>query len=188
MGGSTDMSYFYEKHPGHTLNAALDLHVHLTINPSFDNSFIIHDKQIQKVAKISEVSNSRVRAVLEHFKVKSGLEIIASSDVPMGGTGLGASSSFTVALIQGIGSLQGKKFTSRQLAELACHIEIDVLHEPIGKQDQYAAVMPGANLTTYKKGGKASVESVNWSKKTKAAFEDRLVFIYLGKEHSSKIY
>jgi len=186
LGGGTDMSYFYDRSPGVTLNVTLNQHVYIQINPSFDNQFLIRDKDTQKTSHIKDINNPRVRAALQFFKINKGLEILSSSDVPMGGTGLGSSSSFTVGLLQGLAKLQNKKFSPRQLAEMACHIEIDLLKEPIGKQDQYAAVASGANLTTYQKGGKVTVKPVNWTLKTKREFEKHLIFIYIGKEHSSK--
>lgn len=179
------MSYFYDLYPGSTLNVAVDRHVYIQINPSFDNQFIIRDQNTQKTSRIEDIQNPRVRACLQLLKIKQGLEIISSSDVPMGGTGLGSSSSFTVGLLQGLAHLQKRRLSPPQLAEMACKVEIDFLEEPIGKQDQYAAVTPGANLTTYHKGGKVTIKPVKWTQAVKNEFEQHLMFIYLGKEHSS---
>ena len=46
----------------------------------------------------------------------------------------------------------------QQLADEACHIEMDVLGEPIGKQDAYAAAFGGLNLLRFETNGCVVVE------------------------------
>jgi D-glycero-alpha-D-manno-heptose-7-phosphate kinase len=65
-----------------------------------------------------------------------------------------------VGLLNALHAFRGEKISAGQLAEEACHIEIDVLKEPIGKQDQYAAAFGGLNLLRFKPGGDVTVEPI----------------------------
>jgi len=56
-----------------------------------------------------------------------------------GGHGVGSSGSFTTCLLKVLHKFKHHFIHPRELAEMACHIEIELLNEPIGKQDQYIA-------------------------------------------------
>ena len=58
-------------------------------------------------------------------------------------TGLGSSGAYTVGLLAAIRTLKRLSITPRELAEEACRIEIDILKEPVGKQDQFIAAYGG---------------------------------------------
>jgi len=70
------------------------------------------------------------------------LRIVSLSDIPAG-TGLGSSGSFTTALLRALHTMKRNFGPPQELAEQACHIEIDLLKEPVGKQDQYIAAFGG---------------------------------------------
>ncbi|MFC1727452.1 hypothetical protein ACFL0Y_02925 [Patescibacteria group bacterium] len=179
LGGGTDMAYFYRSHPGKVLNAALDLSVYLLLAPSFDGKFFVRYKKNEIADLPSGLKNSRVKVALEYFKVKEGLEVVSYADIPAG-SGLGSSSSFCVGLVNALSTLAGQKLSSRQMAELACHLEIDVLKEPIGKQDQYAAALGGLNLMTFQKNGRVMVKPLGLGPRLEKKLESHLILVYTG--------
>ena len=79
-----------------------------------------------------------------------GLDVHSIADIP-GGTGLGSSSTFTVALLNALYEYKQKKISKSQLAKKACEVEINLAKSPIGKQDQYAASYGGLNTFIFKK-------------------------------------
>ena len=116
--------------------------------------------------------------LLEKFEV-NGVEITSTADVPAG-TGLGSSSSFTVGLLHSLYAYTGKYISADSLAAEACHTEIDILGEPIGKQDQYAAAFGGLNVYRFHKDGNVAVEPVILSQDAYKRMENNLLMFYTG--------
>lgn len=185
VGGGTDMAYFYEKQEGRVFNMAVNKWIYIGINPKFDGKIRVSYSVTENVDHRSEVAHTRVRAALEHFQIDSGIEIVSIADVPGRGTGLGSSSSFTVGLVQGLNYLHGKKTSKVDLAETACHLEIDVLREPIGKQDQYSAAFGGLNYMHFLKDGHVDVEPVFLEPSLRNIFHNHLLAFYTGAGHSA---
>ena len=144
-GGGTDLESYYSKRGGFLVSAAIDKYVYIGIHKIFPKGFIIKYSQFENTQDIHSIKHPIIREVLKkYFSDGSNLEITSFADIPAG-TGLGSSGSFTTALINGIFHMNLSKLTSDELAERACEIEIDILEEPIGKQDQYAAATGGFN-------------------------------------------
>ena len=179
MGGGSDLPAFYEQSAGRVISAAINKYVFVAINEKFDGKFRIGYSITELVDKPHEVKNTRVRAALEHFGVEKGLEIVSISDVPSSGSGLGASSSFSVALMHGLGEFLGKPHADKYaIAEAACHVEMGMLGEKIGKQDQYAAAFGGMNLIDFSPAG-VKVSPVRISKKILAEFNSHLIAFHV---------
>src|SRR5437016_407396 len=137
-GGGTDLPSYYRDHTGFVIAAALDKYVYITLHEPFEQRFIIKYSRNETVDRIDEINHPIVREALKLTKIRSHMEITSLSDIPAG-TGLGSSGSFTTALLRALHSFNRNFVPPRDLAEQACHIEIDLLGEPIGKQDQYIA-------------------------------------------------
>jgi D-glycero-alpha-D-manno-heptose-7-phosphate kinase len=105
--------------------------------------------------------------------------VISMADIPAG-TGLGSSGSFTTALLQALHARRHANVTKAELAEQACHIEIDLLKEPIGKQDQYIAAFGGVTCFTFAKDGKVTAEPLKATRETLYNLEDSLVMFFTG--------
>ncbi len=179
MGGGSDLPAFYEQSAGRVISVAINKYVFVAINEKFDGRFRIGYSVTEIVDKPHEVKNTRVRAALEHFGVEKGLEIVSISDVPSSGSGLGASSSFSVALMHGIGEFLNKSHADKYaLAEAACHLEMGMLGEKIGKQDQYAAAFGGINVIDFSAKG-VTVSPVRISKKTLSEFNSHLLAFHV---------
>src|SRR5438874_10761483 len=142
-GGGTDLPSYYREHGGFVLSAAIDRYVYITLHETFQREFLIKYSATEVVQTIDEIKHPIIREALRMVPVAAPhLEIVSLSDIPAG-TGLGSSGSFTVALLRALHTMN-KEFVLRQvLAEQACHIEIERLGEPVGKQDQYIASFGG---------------------------------------------
>jgi D-glycero-alpha-D-manno-heptose-7-phosphate kinase len=116
--------------------------------------------------------------------IADSIELHSTADVPAG-CGLGTSSSFTVALLNGLHAYKKNFITQQQLAEEACHIEIDVLGEPIGKQDQYMAAFGGLNCLTFEKNGDVLVEPLRVAAPIQDQLENNLILFFTGIERSA---
>jgi len=149
VGGGTDLSSFYTKEKGCVLSATIDKYVYVTIKHGPQIRGInVRYSESESVQNVRELKNDRVREALLASGINNNIEISIFSDFP-GKTGLGSSSSFSVALMKGLRLLRGDTVDARTVAEDACMLEIGVLKEPIGKQDQYAAAIGGFNILTF---------------------------------------
>ena len=135
-GGGTDLPSYYKDHGGFVLSAAIDKHVYITVHEPFADQIILKYSQMEVVRHRDEVQHPIVREALKLAGIEGRIEIGSISDIPAG-TGLGSSGSFTTALLRALHELRNDSAQPEVLAEQACHIEIDLLKEPVGKQDQY---------------------------------------------------
>ena len=146
-GGGTDLPAFYKNSDdgGLVTSVALDAYIYVTVNKRFDNAIRVSYSQTENVDDFEDLKHELVREAMRLTGVTSGIEITTIADIPGQGTGLGSSSSVTVGLLHALHVYAGREVTAKQLAEEACQIEIEVLGQPIGKQDQYAAAFGGLN-------------------------------------------
>ncbi|MDR1320077.1 MAG: GHMP kinase [Gracilibacteraceae bacterium] len=178
-GGGSDLPAFYKKHGGVVLSAGLNRYVYLSVHPYFyPDRLICKYSRNEPVNDPSELEHPIFRVLLERFGL-NGVEITSTADVPAG-TGLGSSSSFTVGLLHILYAYTGKYVSAETLAAEACHTEIDVLGEPVGKQDQYAAAFGGLNVYRFNKDGGVAVEPVIMSPEAKERMEGNLLMFYTG--------
>jgi D-glycero-alpha-D-manno-heptose-7-phosphate kinase len=178
-GGGSDLPAFYRKHGGMVLSAGLNRYIYLSIHPYFDpDKLICKYSRNELASNPSEIEHPIFRVLLERFGI-NGVEIVSTADVPAG-TGLGSSSSFTVALLHTLYAYTGKYISSDMLASEACHTEIDLLHEPIGKQDQYAAAFGGLNVYRFNKDDSVTVEPVIMSPEARSRMAHNLLMFYTG--------
>lgn len=183
-GGGTDLPFFYQRHGGFVISAAIQKYMYIIVSHRFEKDFRISYSETEICDSVSKIKHPIVREALKITKFEEPIEIISVSNVPAR-TGLGSSGSFTVGLLHALYSYQKKDIIRKDLAEIACHIEIDLLKEPIGKQDQYAAAFGGLCCLTLDKTGRVTVKSLNISEETKDDLENRLVFIYTGLTRSA---
>jgi D-glycero-alpha-D-manno-heptose-7-phosphate kinase len=144
-GGGTDLPSYYSKFGGFFISAAIDKYVYVTVNrPASDDLIRLKYSRSEEVNQVDELEHDLVRASLKELGLMSNLEIASMADVPAG-TGMGSSGSYLVALLIALHTLKRDHQPKWELAEQACHIEIDLAGHPVGKQDQYVAVWGGLN-------------------------------------------
>ena len=186
-GGGTDLAAFYQNHPdgGAVTSLAMARYLYVTVNPRFDNSIRISYSSMEFVNDINEIQHELVREAMKSTGGTDGIEITTIADIPSRGTGLGSSSAVTIGLLNALSSLAGNPMSSEELAKEACRIEIDVLGQPIGKQDQYAAAIGGANTIGFLPDGSVSIDPLILSDNTKQRIENEFSLVYTGLTRSA---
>jgi D-glycero-alpha-D-manno-heptose-7-phosphate kinase len=179
-GGGSDLSSFYRRFGGAVLSTAIDKYVYVTVNPKFDNGIRIAYSKNEEVSSVAEIEHRLVKAAMQHLGMGGGIEITTVADIPSRGTGLGSSSSFTVGLLHVLNAFKGRYVSAEQLGQAACHIEIDLCGEPIGKQDQYAAAYGGFNLIEFQPDDTVVVTPVICAKETVKSIERDILVLYTG--------
>lgn len=179
-GGGTDLPSYYEKFGGFLIAAAIDKYVYITIHDTFQLELILKYANLERVTSVEEIKHPIIRECLKLVGHKlPNLEITSMADIPAG-TGLGSSGSFTTALLKALHAHQRNLVHPQELAEQACHIEIDVLKEPIGKQDQYIAAYGGVTCLEFDRGGKVHSHPAKISRENLYNLEDNLVMFFTG--------
>jgi D-glycero-alpha-D-manno-heptose-7-phosphate kinase len=161
-GGGTDLADFYEREYGAVLSTAIDKYIYVTVKRHgevFNERIRLNYSKSEGVARIDEIENNIARECLRFLEVEPPIYISTVGDLPAS-TGLGGSSSFAVGLLNALHAYRGERVSAGQLAEEASYLEIEVLKEPIGKQDQYAAAFGGLNFLRFNPGGGVTVEPV----------------------------
>lgn len=185
VGGGSDIPAYYEKYGGAVLSASIDKYVFVTINRKFDDGIRVSYSKTENVESVAEVKHEIVRACMNFTGVTSGIEITSIADIPSRGTGLGSSSSFTVALLQGLYAYKGTYIDKETLARESCHVEIDICRSPIGLQDQYASAYGGMNYIEFCKNGAVKINPIICKKDTIKSIEKNLLLLYTGKTRSA---
>ena len=141
-GGGTDLPSYYGEHGGFLVAGAIDKYIYMLMHTVFQRRYKMKYSETEDVERITDIRHPILREALQHHWRGNPLEIASVADVPAG-TGMGSSGSFTVALLKGLAHARRTSITQGTLAETACELEIDILHEPCGKQDQYVAAHGG---------------------------------------------
>lgn len=180
VGGGTDLPDFYHQYPGRVISTTIDKFIYLSINQSYSPSkFILKYQTTEIVSDPKELKHDRFRTALIDMGIKRGLEMGSFADVSSK-TGMGSSSSFSVALVKGLNAHLGRSMSRAEAAEAACRLEIDLLKEPIGKQDQYAASFGGFNIFQFNPDDTVTIEPILLDYKKRAMLEDHLLLFFSG--------
>jgi len=160
VGGGTDLPAYYENHEGAVISSAIDKYIHVTVkrhSPLFQEAYRLNYSKTEHAESLDDIENDIARECLRLVSVEPPLYIATAADLPSS-SGLGSSSSFAVGLLHALHLLRGESVAAAQLAEEACEIEINILGNPIGKQDQYAAAFGGLNHFCFKKSGRVEID------------------------------
>ena len=179
-GGGTDLPSYYREHEGFLIAAAIDKYVYITVHQTFITDLIIKYSSMERVARIEDVKHPILREALKLVGIReTNLEITSMADIPTG-TGLGSSGSFTTAVLKALHTYRKNIVQPDQLAAQACEIEIDRLHEPVGKQDQYIASFGGITCFRFLQNDEVQVTPLKLSAETLHTLEDNMVLFFTG--------
>lgn len=184
-GGGSDLPSYYQEFGGAVLSAAINKYVYVNVNQKFDSGIRVGYSKNEEVAQVSQIEHPLVRNSLEYLNIPGGIEITTIADIPSNGTGLGSSSTFTVGLLNALNAYLGNQPSADQLAQEACHIEIGLCGEPIGKQDQYAAAYGGLNFIEFNPDGAVKVSPILCNQQTLRSLQEHLLIFYTGKTRSA---
>ena len=185
-GGGTDLPSYYEKYTGFLIAAAINKYVYITMHPTFQPEFIIKYSHVERVTSVADIEHPIIRESLTALGLHENgyLEITSMADIPAG-TGLGSSGSFTTALLKAIHAYKKNLVHPSELAEQACDIEINRLHEPVGKQDQYIAAYGGITCFQYCRDGRVTAWPLRLSEDTRHDLQDNLLLFFTGYSRSA---
>ncbi len=184
-GGGSDIREFYSKNGyGAVISAAIKKYMYVVIHPYFHDKIRIKYSKTEDVESVDEIQHSIVRECLRKVKVGRGIEIASFADVAAG-TGLGSSSAFTVGLLHALYTHKGRVVSKEKLAREACEIEINILGEPIGKQDQYSTAYGDLNYIRFNKDEGVVVSPIQLKEITQKKLCERLYLYYLGGERKA---
>ena len=184
-GGGTDLASYYRDHEGFLIAAAIDKYVYVSLIKPFQPGIYLKYSEIEHVDAVDQVRHRIVREALKLFPgVAEQIEITTLADIPAG-TGLGSSGSFTTALLRALHAQSRSIIHPRELAEQACHVEIDILKEPIGKQDQYIAAFGGITCFTFRRDGMVEAQPLALQEDTRNALADNLLIFFTGYARSA---
>ncbi len=183
-GGGTDLESYYSMHGGFLIAATIDRYCHILANRRFYDSIRLSYSQTEIVDNIADIEHRIFRAVLGLLDIQKGIELHSTADVPAS-CGLGTSSSFTVSLLNALHTYKKDFVTQKHLADEACRIEIDILGEPIGKQDQYMAAFGGLTCLTFDRSGDVLVEPLRIPNEALDQLESNLLLFFTGQERSA---
>jgi D-glycero-alpha-D-manno-heptose-7-phosphate kinase len=183
-GGGTDLPSYYTQYGGFLISAAIDKYIYITLNRRFEKSIRVSYSSTEIVEKKEDIQHPIVREALKLLKIESGIEITSIADVPSN-TGLGTSSAFTVGLLNALHTYKNEKVNAKDLAEEACFLEIELLKEPIGKQDQYLAAYGGVQCLEIDRLGNVKVVPLCLSDDAIDQLESNTLLFYTGIRRSA---
>ena len=178
-GGGSDLESYYKSsiNGGCVTSVALKKHVYVTVNSRFDDSVRVSYSELEIVDDFEKLNHQLVKEAMRMTGVTKAVEITTIADIPSKGSGLGSSSAITVGLLHALHCFAGRTPTPLQLAEEACKIEIEILGQIIGKQDQYATAFGGCNHIMFNSDGTVVIEELS----KEISLKDNFALLYTGK-------
>ena len=179
-GGGTDLPAFYKKHGSTFLSCAIDKYVYVGIRKrAFEKEIRLQYIDCEVVSHVSELKHNRARACLELHEIEDSVEVVSSADLSAR-SGMGSSGSYIVALLHSIRKLKGLSTDPDVIANEACKIEMDILNEPVGKQDQFIASHGAMTKFSIDRLGCVSSQKIEIHKKTLDTLRDNCMIFYTG--------
>ena len=184
-GGGTDLPSYYEQYGGFLVAAAISKYVYISVNETFTPGLLLKYSKLERADTAGEIQHPIIREAFALLGIEDrSLELTAMADIPAG-TGLGSSGSFTTALLKVLNAWKKNLVHPAELAEQACEIELNRLHEPIGKQDQYIAAYGGITCFKFLPGGKVEAWPLKVSEEMLYNLEDNLLLFFTGYSRSA---
>jgi len=184
-GGGTDLPSYYRRYDGFLIAAAIDKYVYVTVMRPFVEGIFLKYSKLEHVERVDEIHHPIIREAIRMLDFRTPqVEITTLADIPAG-TGLGSSGSFSTALLKALHAHRRRLLHPAELAELACHVEIERLGEPIGKQDQYIAAYGGVTCFTFHGDGTVTAEPLQVPMSVLFELEDNLLLFFTGFSRSA---
>jgi D-glycero-alpha-D-manno-heptose-7-phosphate kinase len=177
VGGGSDLSEFYLQYGGAVISTTIDKYIYLSMHNYFEkNKSLLKYSETELVTNNNQIKHKIIKAVFDYFSI-SNVDFNSTADIPSG-TGMGSSSAFTCGLINLCLQYKNLIMTSNEVADLACNVEINILKEPIGKQDQYACSVGGLNLISFSKDNTVEIKKIDISNSNLEQIQKNLFLYY----------
>lgn len=183
FGGGTDHPGWFQQHGGAVLSTSINKYIYIQMRrlySFFDFNYRVLWSKVEQTRTVDEIEHPVVRGALKHFwQEDRGLEIVYNADLPSR-SGLGSSSAFTVSILQALWAQKGQIISKRELAQLAIHVEQNILKEPVGCQDQVAVAYGGLNRIEFLPDGDFRVNPVPLSRTRVEDLESHMMMFFTG--------
>lgn len=183
-GGGTDLPSYYRRFGGELVSAAIDKYIFVSINKTFRLDYQVKYSKFEEVGTVDAIAHPVVREALKLHRVAPAIEITSTADIPAG-TGLGSSGTFTVGLVRALYAMERCHVTAADVAKEACHIEINLLGQAVGKQDQYIASFGGLTYFKFKADETVDIAPLKVSDETLSDLEENLLLFFTGYSRSA---
>lgn len=179
VGGGSDLSSYYRNYGGAVISTTIDKYIYIMVKDRFEKGIRISYSVTENVNSKEQIKHPIVRNALDLVDLRNDIEIVSMADIPATGTGLGSSSSFSVGLLKALYHYQNKQCSTYDLAQNACHLEIEMCKSPIGKQDQYAAAFGGLKVYKFNADDSVDIENVNCNEEIFNQLNDQILAFYI---------
>jgi D-glycero-alpha-D-manno-heptose-7-phosphate kinase len=185
-GGGTDLPSFYGEHGGLVFSMTINKFMYVLLNRRSvaDRKIVIRYSQVETVDRVEEIKHPLAREALKLHGINENIELTSIADLPAR-TGMGSSGSYLVGLLTALRAYLRQPALPQTVADDACRIEMDILREPVGKQDQYMAAMGGFCVLHIDKQGAVRVERVAVDFTTCAELVSKARIYYTGVQRSA---
>ena len=183
-GGGTDLPSYYSKYGGFLIAGGIDKYILISANKQFFNTYKLNYSKREETKTIDDIEHNLFREALRLTNVGTGIELTSMSDIP-DKSGLGSSGAFLVCLLGTLHAYKKEIISKKALAEEACKIEIDILKEHVGKQDQYIAAFGGITAFDFQKDGAVNVEPIKFKEDAFRELENNILLFYSGINRSA---
>jgi len=183
-GGGTDLPSYYRRFGGELVSAAIDKYIFVSMNRTFRPDYQVKYSKFEEVDTIDAIAHPVVREALRLHRVPPAIEITSTADIPAG-TGLGSSGTFTVGLVRALYAMERRHVTAADVAKEACHIEINLLGQTVGKQDQYIASFGGLTCFEFNPDETVTMAPLKISEAVLSDLEENLLLFFTGYSRSA---
>lgn len=178
-GGGTDLPEFYSQFGGHLVTAAIDRHVFVMVQRWFEDGIKVSYSKTEIVRSVNDIQHPVVREALRFSGISNHVEVLSMAELPSQ-TGLGSSSTYAVGLLKALGLFTGTEVGTKEIAELAFRLQTEILREPGGKQDQYAAAFGGILSLDIDRDGKVQATRLAIADEILEELQYNLLYFYTG--------
>ncbi len=182
FGGGTDYPVWWKENGGAVLAATINRYCYITCTPRlpfYDFKYLVSWSENETVNEIDEIVHPSVRESLRFLKVDHGMDVRTAGELPAR-AGLGASSAFTVGLLNALHHLGGTSPSPMQLTSESTHIEQEMIGENVGCQDQAMAAFGGLNRVRFNRDGSLGMDPIDLGSERNIALQSNLMLVFTG--------
>ena len=183
-GGGTDLPFYYEKEGGFVISSAIQKFMYVLVARRVHPNILLSYSKSELCESVEDVKHEIIKECLKSTGLTDHLVVLSHAELGSE-YGLGSSGSFTVGLLNSLFKYNQKDITNNELGSLACHVNMDILKQPSGKQDEYIAAFGNMMSFEIKKDGNVIAKPLETSSETRQTLQNNLLFFHTNITRSS---
>ena len=176
-GGGTDLPFYYEREGGFVISSAIQKFMYVLVARRVHPNILLSYSKSELCERVEDIKHEIIRECLKSTNLTDHLVVLSHAELGSE-YGLGSSGSFTVGLLNSLCKYNQKDMTKSELASFACRIQMDILKQPSGKQDEHIAAFGNMMSFEIKKDGNVVAKPLAISSKTKNTLQNNLLFFH----------